>query len=356
MKVTEAVGVRRIVGDLGIEIEVEGEYVNRFLNMSEKDWKIDFDGSLRGEAYELVLRGPMKRDKAFAALDYIEGFAKDYNIEIEDSGRAGVHVHINMQDYTMAQVYNVVCLYAIFEDVLIDLCGEYRDGNLFCLRMKDADAILDVLRKAATTQDWRVLATDEIRYAALNLNSLNRYGSIEFRAMRSTLCSETLKVWCDILLSLREVATRFDNPQEIIHSFSVGSPRKLYDMVFGEIPNIVAYDERSMREGMRRAQHIAFCVDDWHRDPYGDFLKEAKELARSPHFQNYMYKEDLERCLIRYHYDIDKRRALALLDHCKQHLQMQDRNPIVNVIMDELWAEHEEGEEDFDEDEYEDLF
>jgi len=118
-------------GEVGIEIEVEGENLSQRL---AKYWRVERDGSLRGgEAAEYVLIAPLKREEYKKALDYLAAAMKKRGAKIENSGRAGVHVHLNFQDVAARNVANMVCLYMMYEDALTNFCGDGRTGNLFCL-------------------------------------------------------------------------------------------------------------------------------------------------------------------------------------------------------------------------------
>src|SRR3990172_9397067 len=106
---------KRTAGDVGVEIEVEG----RNLPYTEKYWKREADGSLRGpENAEYVLRKPatltqLKMALKSLAIDYRASEAK-----VDESVRAGVHVHVNVQHMNMVEVYNFITLYLILEELL----------------------------------------------------------------------------------------------------------------------------------------------------------------------------------------------------------------------------------------------
>ena len=55
----ELIGCRDAAGEVGIEIELEGHGLPR---MDFEYWRAERDGSLRGEAVELVLKKPCKRN------------------------------------------------------------------------------------------------------------------------------------------------------------------------------------------------------------------------------------------------------------------------------------------------------
>lgn len=252
-------------GDVGIEIEVEGER----LPFLEKYWKNEQDGSLRGpETCEYVLEKPMTLKDARIALSYLDAQYKDKKSKVYDSVRAGVHVHINVQKLNMIELYNFMVLYIILEEVLVKWCGPYREGNLFCLRTCDADYLVDRLTYVAEHRNFDSLVSDQLRYASMNVKALGTYGSLEFRAMRGTRDLDLIYKWAEVLLSLREVAKGYESPDKIIEVFSVGQAKGFLIDVLGDNVKHFICDgyEGMLIDGMRRAQDIAYCVDwsDYH--------------------------------------------------------------------------------------------
>jgi hypothetical protein len=269
--VRQLFNLKKVEGEVGVEIEIEGRHLRALHDLT--GWRTEGDGSLRGdESIELVLRKPCKRENIARYLKRVSDAAQKPGVIVEDSGRAGVHVHLNVQELDITQVYNVLCAYMIFEDALIEYCGADRVGNLFCLRVRDADYLLDLLRDAVVEKNFHVLQDDVVRYASVNVCALSRYGSLEFRAMRSTTDHEKIQNWINMLLSIRDWAVTFNNPQEIVESFSLLGPPVVFDTVFGDEP-LVEFNPQAMFEGVRRAQYLAYAPDEWEFDEYRKALK-----------------------------------------------------------------------------------
>jgi hypothetical protein len=262
---------RKTKGDVGIEIEVEG--VN--LPKLTKFWKNEHDGSLRGpENIEYVLEQPMSLDGARKALDYLDKTYTESKTEVHDTVRAGVHVHVNVQDLNIIELYNFMTLYVVLEEVLVKFCGPYREGNLFCLRTCDADYLLYELSYAAQKKAFVGLVSDQLRYASMNVKALGTYGSLEFRAMRGTRDLDLIYKWAEVLVSLREMAKTYENPQKIIEGFSEGEAQGFIRHTLGDNHKLFLCDgyERMLCDGMRRAQDIAYCVD------WNDYHEVAKKM------------------------------------------------------------------------------
>jgi len=223
-------GFRAKRGLLGVEIECEGQ---RLPDRVTDKWTIHNDGSLRN-GLEYVFAQPLTYDQAMEALDEFEATLQQYKTLPKMSYRTSVHVHMNVGDRTPLQVLNQIILYGIFEEILVDWCGPLRRGNLFCLRMKDANSLPSKVKKwARNVQDPQILNTDHLRYAALNMRSIFVHGSLEFRSMRGTTDKTLIRKWIDMLMCLYTAAEEFEQPNQIIEQASAIGLREFGSMTFG---------------------------------------------------------------------------------------------------------------------------
>lgn len=252
-----------VEGDVGVEIEVEGHN----LPPAVKGWRREADGSLRGESAEYVLAKPLTTAELKVALKELARQYERHGSVIDDSIRAGVHVHVNVQTLTIVELYNFLTLYFIFEELLTKYCGDTREGNLFCLRACDAEFVIERLQHAAKTRRFGHLISDDLRYAAVNVKALGSYGSLEFRAMRSTKDFSIIQAWAEILVGLREVAKQYFEPTDIINGFSEGEAEGFLVRVLGPYAELfLGYKDykQCLTRGMRIAQEVAFCTN-WQK-------------------------------------------------------------------------------------------
>lgn len=253
--------VRYKDGDIGIEVEMEGRRLP--LNLIP-GWLTKPEGSLRGEGIEYVLAEPCAEEAVAPLLEILwSTFARNKSI-LSPSSRCSVHVHINVQRMTEVQLFNFITLYLIVEDALVNWCGDGRVGNLFCLRARDAEFVIDSLEETSVDGLWGRLHTNDLRYAALNCKALGDFGSLEFRSLRGTDDPELIKKWVSILLHLRNAALRYDFPNNILDGFSAGGEEAFCREVFGDhFEELFDYPtwREDVRSGMRRCQCIAYSGD-----------------------------------------------------------------------------------------------
>ena len=274
--------VKQTEGEVGIEIEAEGTNLPR----SPLGWKVEHDGSLRGpdknrtddlsHACEYVLPVPVARGKVKEVLHNLEAAYEKNNSQVAHSYRCSTHVHINVQELHMNQVYNFIVLYAMFEEFLVKYCGEERVGNLFCLRFQDAEAVIPTLIYAARHNVFRHLGSDKLRYSALNVASMAKYGSLEFRAMRGTREMEEIETWVKLLLCLKDTAVKYERPQDLVAEMSVLGAEGLARKTFGDLVNNLPLEndwEDIVWRNMREVQDLAYCAP-WEN------IKKEEELIQ----------------------------------------------------------------------------
>lgn len=254
-------------GEVGIEVEVEGE---NLLEKLPSYWEVHKENSLRGESKEYALKRPLLRKSVLPVLKYLKKKLDAKGSHIYDSQRTGVHVHINCQGLPLRQVYNFICLYLLFEDLLVEYAGETRVGNVFCLRAKDAEYFVDQLVDAVQRDDYHAFhAEHNMRYSSVNVCALWKFNSLEFRALRGTIDPDVIAEWTSFLLAIKDASQGYDNPRGIVEDFSRLGPREFLKKVFPgplaerlEVPGGV---EQVLWGAVRLVQEIAYAVN-WRVD------------------------------------------------------------------------------------------
>lgn len=258
MNIRELLELKAVPGDVGIEIEMEGD---NFFPVGPTNWRAETDGSLRGHAMEYVMVHPVKVENVQAYLDKLLEAVTKANVSIKHSERAGVHVHVNVQELTTAQMVTMASIYYCLEEILVDFCGPNRVGNHFCLRLKDAEFPIFGLEEARITGNIYSLEQDT-RYASMNFLALFKYGTLEFRAMETTPDLSKISDWAKMLCAIRDYALKTDI-EEIPAQISGHSPIAWVKMVLGEDLATLLIDdttETKVMEGLRRIQTVIYGV------------------------------------------------------------------------------------------------
>lgn len=228
-----------IEGDVGIEIECEGANIKPLKNVT---WKSEDDGSLRGfypeTRAEFVMNGPVKFGDVERALDKL--IKSQAEATFNFSFRTSVHVHLNVQGITFPQLTALVYTYLLLEEPLINYCGEGRKANRFCLRLADAEGLMEEVVKVFQSPDCLLrIGRDSIRYASLNLEAFKKYGSVEFRGMRGNMDKNILLPWVGMIKCLRDYAETKDGAFEVHEEFRKIGAEKFLNKVMGEYSKLL---------------------------------------------------------------------------------------------------------------------
>lgn len=273
MRVADMLGVRTVSGiKYGIEVEMEVENT-LFPPVIAGSWRYERDGSLdEATGAEYVLRNPMTYNASMIAINSLYEFLGERREHVVDTVRPGIHVHVNVQDLEVVQLFNLICINYILEGLMSRWCGDTRKDNMFCLKSSNAETVRFVVRSAVEAKNLRVFATDAIRYSAMNLKALTNYGSVEFRSLNFSMDKDRLVFWLGLIKAMRIVAKQFKDPQKIVERFNHLGPSGFLNHVLSKHPTHKSTgmdmlwtdtSEEEMLEGVEAVEDLAFCVEDW---------------------------------------------------------------------------------------------
>lgn len=252
--------VPKTKGEIGIEIEMETVQPFSDEYVPSKDWSIDWEeGSIKGNGAEIVLRQPIARNEVPYVMNTLRERVAVKGLTIKNSIRAGIHIHINCQDMTVGDFLKFMMCYYPLETVFTEFCGENRQGNLFCLRARDAGGMLYYMDQSIKADDLYKMRSDEFRYAAMNMQSMFRYGSLEFRAMATNSELSGVEQWVDILTRIKDYSRKVDNVWDNLTMISGMGPYEWLRGVVGDkYAKLLYYPEMEddMMEDVRNIQMI----------------------------------------------------------------------------------------------------
>ena len=95
----------------------------------------------------------------------------------------------------------------------------------------------------------------------MNTTSLFKYGSLEFRALRTPTDLNVVVMWAEILHRMKEFSLTFTDPADVVGSMSAqgaGFARHVLGDHFENFNDLNV--DYLLTRGVRRAQDLAFCV------------------------------------------------------------------------------------------------
>lgn len=270
----------------GMSIEIEAEF-DREEHARHPAFDRKDDGSLMNFGVEYISNKPLDSTglkKAVDELMHNPKFQKGY-IETE---RTSTHVHVNVQHWTPEELDVFLTVYYLIEPLLFNFTGKTRKSNLFCLPLYEAEGVNRVFEYIVQRRynDLR-LVFDKNKYSALNVASIGRIGTVEFRHMLGTNKPQRVCQWIDIVESVVKARHMFQTPKEVFNRFT-RDRRTFVEEVFGR--NIRLVDDVDWWEQVDMNFSNVFY-----------FINLPEELAIKPkEKKNYRFKTEEEEDDLKY--------------------------------------------------------
>lgn len=246
---------------IGFELEINNcpqEYVPSGLN---PHWNYAPDHSLRQLPMEFVFNGPKHGAEITEALVLL--YETHWNDSWNLDQRGSTHCHLDIRDFEIPQIGWLTIMAAALEEHLFSLCGsEYRRASSFTRSLNSnssamrqammnitngnvhhntvADNYGSVERFERTIAFGDRPVSENLKYQAVNLGAIARFGSVEFRHFRPVgTVIEALTI-INTILKLSKAA-RADDPVAVFTEYfgeiapeSVEALRK-YDLIKGNM-------------------------------------------------------------------------------------------------------------------------
>lgn len=194
---------------IGIEIELEnhyGDYINN------PYWTYKEDGSLRNHGIEYVTTKGIQVKHCREALEQLFSAIPDAT---ETTSRTSIHIHMNVLDLTLEELYDFLITYTILEKSLYNFAGPKRYYNIYCVPIQESSFIQSYLHHTKLDTKLRHLILQWNKYSGLNLATIQQFGTIEFRHLKGTLDIEKILNWIRLVFSIKQFVQ--DSTKESIH-------------------------------------------------------------------------------------------------------------------------------------------
>ncbi len=200
--------MQAILAGTNIEVALEG-----YNHTTSAHWKITTDNTVSenyslstgdgfgGELVSPVLEGEaglLELKKVLEALNSVQGVTVDF--------RCGLHVHLSWDGMTTTHVKNIVRRYAAYETQIDGWMPRSRKANnsRWCSSIVSSNYPLRKIANHQGTLDRMVSLAG--RYYKVNLQSLGRYGTVEFRQHSGTTDYSKISAWVKFLMGFCEAS------------------------------------------------------------------------------------------------------------------------------------------------------
>lgn len=190
----------------GVEIEILGiskvDVKNILHKNGFKNWKFVSDHSICGCENPFICTGncltcevisPILLSKdGFKDLEKICYLLERNNAKVNNT--CGFHVHIDAKDLSLQQIESIYKRYAFYEKAIDLFHPKHRRGNNnnYCLSIRPIIEMMDEMN--FTIKEIMEYSLND-KYYKLNILSLSKLGSIEFRQHKGTINFDEIRHW-----------------------------------------------------------------------------------------------------------------------------------------------------------------
>lgn len=199
------------------------------------------DGSLRDNGFEFVLKDPLMGEQLKDAITLM----CEANLPFMQTYRTSIHVHVDATSMELEQLKSSFLAYAMVERGLFSFVGKGRVESNYCVPWFSSPRYLAGVAGALFSADPKFskfgnFIKNSPRYAALNINSLHKYGSLEFRHMGQTLNPKMICTWVSACMLIKKVGMTV--PYDEVETWIYRTPMEVYSSVFGDLATTFLVD------------------------------------------------------------------------------------------------------------------
>ena len=233
-KIAVQFGLRSPKGDVGIEIETEGQ--NLPAGKVTGTFTGKEDGSLRnGMEY---VSSPIMAKSVTKDVDYLAETLRVTGAIINPTYRSSTHIHVNYCDHTWKHVLGTTIIWALVEPIVFRMMPPGRDGSLFCVSSYDSGDQSAYIDRLCTDigKGFYNGFNPRGKYSSLNNSRLSDLGTLEYRVFPTSLDGQQIQGWVDMCMNIRELSGT-DDILGFVRDVEQ-RPLPFLENVFGDLPEL----------------------------------------------------------------------------------------------------------------------
>ena len=212
---------------VGFELELEGGI---FADVD--GWRRVADGSLR-DGIEYIFNGPAGGKTAHDRITRMGKYLSEH--PCRPTFRCSTHIHMDVRDFTQAELAKLIAAYCVFEDVMFDHVALERRYSNFCTPLFMNDGLMKTLADSFWLDKYTDVAKVSnlgrwSKYSALNLQPITNFGSVEFRGSHAlTTKDDMLNLMLRMLHLKQAVYVSEDMPlKDFIRNINKMTPQQMF--------------------------------------------------------------------------------------------------------------------------------
>lgn len=256
-------GCGSLSAEVGVEIELEG---GGFENCP--GWSTHNEGSVQGIEY---VTKPVTIDKVKGLVDKLKAKLESDGALVKHTHRTSTHIHVNVSCQPLSTILGFLTVFVMFEPLLMRLCGNQRDGNLFCLSSYDTGDLSGFMSKFCKNIDKMHnygLSFQRGKYSSLNILRMADLGTLECRCFPSSLDGEEVSKWCRWLKTMLDMAANdpdktFRSLWKTVRHNPMHYAVKVFGMDAYQVPDAASYIDF----GTENAYELTRVLRHWYSKP-----------------------------------------------------------------------------------------
>ncbi len=215
---------------IGLELELENTTSNRLFKFVSPYFQAVPDGSLKYKGIELRFKKALNGSNIIKALDLLKKGITDFKVKpYVEGNRGSTHIHLNVSDLSVQQLFNIVLMSYFVEPIIMDMCHQDRLFSPFSVtsnRTKDQKFVLSNISKGDMSFN-----SSNYKYRSIGLSSVYKKGSLEYRMFHASYDTEEILKWINFIQEIKHIAITTNGLQDKIRSaFDKGLAPVLHDL------------------------------------------------------------------------------------------------------------------------------
>ncbi len=253
-----------------IGVELEFDAGNAMFNLPDRlpnGWRRQADGSLCNGT-EIILDPPETHEDAIPKIQAL-------NAALDSTGtyagrRGGMHVHVQVADYSMDDCVRLANLYRHFQPVINEMVAKSRVNNHFCPAYTSEVTLNTLIEKFRITTPARSRseARSSRSYSVVNFAMVRctdrEERTVEFRQGSTSKRSDCVAGWAAFLLALTDIA----------HNCSVWSTAMVEPATLPGLKRVMQMAE-AMSGNTNLAEWVQWRYDYMNEEPTPQLIDEA---------------------------------------------------------------------------------
>jgi len=216
---------------IGLELELENAKSSKLFSFISEYFEAVQDGSLKYDGIELRFKTALNGSNIINSLNILDAGIAKFDLHPYTKGNRGsTHIHLNVSNLSIKQLFNIVLMSYFVEPIIMDMCNQDRLFSPFSVtsnRTKDQKMVLMQIAEGQLNFE----SSSGYKYRSIGLSSVFNKGSLEYRMFHASYDTKEILAWINFVQEIKHIALTTENLQDkICEALDSGLAPVLYDL------------------------------------------------------------------------------------------------------------------------------